>query len=123
MKAIGLDLPFTVSASTSFLEVHFYEVGVENFPHIRFLAWYGDDVFLPVMIRFERFIAGRIQSFWGEFGDESIGELIDSPWLEEFRSLSLENFPDSTPSSQVRHFYFIGHDVCVEVLAENFVVV
>ena len=115
MNIKSLDLPFAISPSTPFMELHLHEVGMRDYSRVEFLT-NGVDGNKKIIVKFERFVAARMQTFWGDFGGMSIGEIVNSTWLGEYKRIARGNFPNS-PLTEVKHFFFVGHDVCVEVLA------
>lgn len=53
--------------------------------------------------------------------DPKIGELLDSRWLNEANKEQTTNFPWTLNNvSNWKHFYFVGQDVKVEILAQGF---
>ena len=112
------DLPFTVSPSTSYLQLHAFEVGAT---WIEFVAWFPEqNRHVPVKVEFRRDICSRMLGIGGE-SSQGIGVLRSSAWLNELNELqrkSYQKFPDNF--KDLRHYYFRGHDVTVEVLAEGF---
>ena len=114
-----LSFPFTISPSTSFLTLHTEEVGEGS--------WVEFDVFhngtpesTPrVRITFKRCLGARMLAMVGEAPD-AIGVLAHSAWLSELNGLQQRYYPAYPDNfANVRHFYFRGHDVTVEVLAED----
>lgn len=110
--------PFTISPSTSFLTLHKEEVGED--------CWVEFDIFHPgghetprVRVTFKRCISARMLGMGGEAAG-GIGVLAHSHWLSELADLQRRYYPQYPDNFvNVRHFYFRGHDVTVEVLAED----
>jgi len=87
------------------------------------VAYYEDKKsYELVHFTFSRMIGGKMIGVGGEGpGSPSIGELEESNWLKEISDFQKENFPDRPKHfEKLRHFYFQGHDVRVEILAEDF---
>jgi hypothetical protein len=110
--------PFRISPSTSFVKLNAEEVGD---------TWVEFDLFhvgsveqTPrVRVNFKRCISARMQGMGSE-APGGIGVLERSSWLSELNALQLRQYPEFPDSfARVRHFYFRGHDVTVEVLAED----
>jgi len=47
-------------------------------------------------------------------------EILDSPWPAELCELNKHSFPNSKPSTELRHFLFLFHDSSFECLAEDY---
>jgi hypothetical protein len=110
--------PFTISPSTSFMNLHVDEIGE---------SWVEFDVSHTgplektprVRVTFKRCISARVLGMGGEAPD-SIGVLERSAWLSELTALQRDRYPEHPDNfANVRHFFFRGHDVTVEVLAED----
>jgi hypothetical protein len=122
-----LNLPFEISPSVSGLVLHmqendnskedsYVEMNVVYFSKIN-----GEENrWERVKFTFDRFLSGRMYCMGGEtrYG---IGVLHESLWLKELNDLQLRNYPNYPDNfKNVKHYYFRGHDVNIEVLAEGF---
>jgi hypothetical protein len=111
--------PFTISPSTSFLTLHTEEVGGNRW--VEFDVFHsGEEETTPrVRVTFKRCISARMLGMGGEAAD-AISVLVHSHWLSELTELQRRYYPAYPDNfADVRHFYFRGHDVTVEVLAED----
>jgi hypothetical protein len=104
----------TPSPSTPFLEVHASEIGQENF------VKYESNKGICVRVRFKRLIGVRMDPYLAE-ASTGAGQLVASKWLSACKDRQRARYPTSPNTlDEIRHFYFVGHDTTVEVLAEDF---
>jgi len=123
IKVKTLSLPFDITPSTPFLSLALEEEDEKNTAGLKFVAWYREQKrYELVRFTFTRLISGKMLGIGGEGpGSPSIGELVGSNWLKEISNYQKNNFPDQPDHfKNLRHFYFQGHDVRVEILAEDF---
>lgn len=86
------------------------------------LAWYAGMNQDRVRLGFERSIAVRhvLEHLSEASGQTDVGELPESRWLNTLHKEQPRLFP-SMPEHfrSIRHYFVVGHDTFVEVLAEG----
>lgn len=113
-----LNLPFEPSPSTPCMVLHTEE---NDDTYVEFLALFSGKTERNerVRITFKRCVMARMVCI----ADLPYGAGIvkDSAWLAELNALQLKYYPDYPDNfKKIKHYYFFGHDVTVEVLAEGF---
>ena len=121
-KCKKLDVPFNILASTPMLQLNMEEESGKDC-YVEFFAYFNEEKKnMRVRLYFENCIAGKMLPFSREISYKvPIGEVIDSLWIREINELQKEYYPEFDDLSNVRHLYICGHDVVVEVLADNYV--
>ena len=115
-----MNLPFEISPSVSELMLHDEESGDT---YIEFVAWYTNPTkYEVVRFTFKHCIGSRLYHMGGEGeSNGSIGIVENSIWLKGVNTLQTERYPSSPDNfKHVKHYYFSGHDVSIEILAEGF---
>jgi len=111
--------PPRVSPSTSFLLLHSAEIGDTL---VEYSAWQAGERQDRVRLVFKRTIAVRhVPEHLSEAADQAdVGELPESHWLRTLHEEQGRLFP-SIPEHfrSIRHYFVVGHDTFVEVLAEG----